>query len=267
MHSDGESRWVKRGALLAGCFVLLLAAVVALWTLSRATAGSAEPAGPDPVVMKWPLWPYLTACSGPAFDPVSVFSGRTNAERGRGRTETILRRTIQRWKDYSPSLPKHHWRLLSKGLKIVEYGHGRLPGVEVASIEKSKGRWKFTGYNSECEPTSIVQRREAITWTLSHHQRSLDPNTEQIWIDLGPGECAGGRSQNDRALRPVFYELGNRLLMVMRLRPLPSRPGVIYTCVDVAEPPLQVSLPGPLGPRKLFDGGVYPPTRAKLITR
>lgn len=247
------------------CLGLILGLAGVLCLTPRAMAGSAGPAGPDPEVKKWPSWPYLTTCyRSPAFDPVSVFSGSTEAELGTDPKAEGLRKTIQEWQQGFPTLPKHNWRLLSEGPGVVSYGHGRLPGVEVLSLKESEGSWSFSGYDSRCEPTSIVQRRRAITWTLASRQRSLRPGTRRIWIDLGPGECAGGRSQNARAMKPAFRQLGKRLLLVMRLRPLP--PGA-YTCQGIIEPPMRVSLPGRLGPRKLFDGGVYPPTRAKLVKR
>ncbi len=147
---------------------------------------------------------------------------------------------------------------------MVVYGHGRLPGVDQLTLEESNGAWDFAGYSSACQPTSVVDGRMAITWTLSSKQSSLRPGTRQLWIDLGPGECSGGQSQNARAMKPVFFELNERLLMVMRLKPLP--PGN-YTCPGLIEPPLRVKLPKRLGGRVLFDGGVYPPSQAVLPRR
>jgi hypothetical protein len=217
------------------------------------------------MVAKWPSWPYPTACgSGPAFDPVSVFSGPTEAEAGAGPAEDGLRKTIAEWQTGYPTLPKHNWRLLSQEPGVVVYGHGRLPGIEELTLEESNGSWNFASYSSGCEPTSIVNGRQAITWTLSSKQSHLRPSTRQLWIDLGPGECASGRSQNARAMKPVFLEMGKRLLIVMRLKPLP--PGN-YTCVGIFEPPLRVRLPKRLGNYALFDGGVYPPSRASLPKR
>lgn len=228
--------------------------------VSGALVTSAAPQGPDPEVAKWPRWPYPTTCEGlPPFDPVAVFGGSMGAETGPGPKEEGLRKTIKEWQTGYPTLPKHNWRLLSEGPGVVQYGHGRLPGVESLTLEESEGRWDFASYSSRCEPTTIVDRRPAITWSLAAKQPKLRPDTKRIWIDLGPGECASGRSQNARAMGPIFFELGKRLLMVMRLKPLP--PGG-YTCQAIVEPPLRVSLPKRLGNRKLFDGGVYPPTQA-----
>ena len=193
------------------------------------------------------------------FNPFEVFSGPTEAELGSGAAEEGLRKTIAEWQTGYPTLPKHHWRVLAEGTGVVVYGHGRLPGVESLVLKESKAEWSFEGYDSRCEPTSIVNGRAAITWTLSRHQPPSRPSTRQLLINLGPGECASGMSQNARAMKPVFYELGSQLLMTMRLRPLP--PGG-YTCQGIIEPPLRVSLPERLGGRKLFDGGVYPPKEA-----
>jgi hypothetical protein len=220
--------------------------------------GPTVPKGPDPVAAKWPSWPYLTSCDRIPFDPVQVFSGATNAERGRGRPERKLRRTIAEWQTAYLTLPKHHWRLLARTPRYVSYAHGRLPSVEVVSLEKSMRGWSFATYSGGCEPTSVLQGSASIvTWTLAAGQ-DLKPETTEISIDLGPGPCASGRSQNERAIAPVFFELDRKMMMVMRLRPLP--PGG-YTCQGIVDPPLTVALPAPLGDRQLYDGSVYPPTR------
>lgn len=254
------ARGVRWEPFVLGGLGLLVSVAGVLMLASSVFAASERPRGPDPAVAEWPSWPYPTTCEwGSTFDPVSVFSGPTEAELGPGPAEEGLRKTIAEWQHGFPTLPKHNWRLLAKGPGVVVYGHGRLPGVESLTLEESKGSWSFAGYSSRCEPTSIVRGRAAITWTLARHQPALGPSTKRILINLGPGECSGGKSQNARAMKPVFHALGRRLLMVMRLRPLP--PGG-YTCQGIIEPPMQVSLPGRLGTRRLFDGGVYPPTRA-----
>lgn len=215
--------------IFCSVFACLLVCVGLAATSLPVAFSAPAPQGPDPVVAKWPHWPYPTSCgNGLTFDPVSVFSGPTEAEAGTGPAEA---------------------------------GHGRLPGVEEVTLKESSGEWTLGGYSGRCDPTSVVNGREAITWTLSSKQKSLRPGTRALWIDLGPGECASGRSQNARAMKPVFFELGKRLLMVMRLKPLP-RGG--YTCEGISEPPLQVKLPKRLGDHTLFDGGVYPPSRAVL---
>jgi len=65
-------------------------------------------------------------------------------------------------------------------------------------------------------------------------------------------------------MKPIFEQVGKKLLMIMRLRPLP--PGG-YTCVGTREPPLKVHLPERLGTRKLYDGGTYPPADVAKIWR
>lgn len=246
-------------------FVSLLICVWCTAMPAPGALGAPIPQGPDPMVAKWPDWPYPTTCGwGAAFDPVSAFSGPTEAEAGAGPAEAALRQTIGEWQTGYPTLPRHNWRLMGQEPGVAVFGQGHLPGVHQLILEESDGAWDFAGYSSNCQPTSIVDGREAITWTLSSKQSRLRPSTRRLWIDLGPGECAGGMSQNARAMAPVVFELGRRLLMVMRLKPLP--PGN-YTCQGIFEPPLRVRLPKPLGNRVLFDGGAYPPSRAVLPKR
>ena len=225
----------------------------------RPTYARPVPSGPDPVVSRWTSWPYLTSCGTAPFDPISVFSGPTNAERGGGRPERSLRRRIAESQTWFPPFPRHHWRQLTRSPRYVAYAHGRLPSVEVLTLHKSrKGRWKLSTYSGGCEPTSVLGGpEEVVDWDLAADQE-LGPATTEVSIDLGSGPCASGMSQNERAIAPVFFELEGKLMMVMRLRPLP--PGG-YTCEGIIDPPLTVTLPAPLGDRQVYDGSVYPPTK------
>lgn len=244
----GFARW---GALVA----VLLALVAACGT------AQAEPApNPDPMLKEWPHWPYPTTCHGLAFDPVVAFGGPTGVELGSRPSEVALREFLHETQSWAqPFGPLSGWRLLAETEGQVEFASGRLSrggGPSVMSFDYENGEWKPSTFSSGCQPTSIVGGLHAITWSLAADQKALRKGTSAIWIDLGPGPCASGRSQNARALKPVFRSIGKNLLMVMRLRPLP--PGY-YTCQGILDPPMKVKLPGRLGKRRLYDGGTYPP--------
>jgi hypothetical protein len=102
--------------------------------------------------------------------------------------------------------------------------------------------------------------REAITWTLDPLQPQLRPSTRKIEVNLGPGECSSGRSQNDRLQKPEFRERNGALLMTLWLRPVP--PG-LHTCEGLIEPPVTIRLPESLGQGRLLDGGTYPPSSGR----
>lgn len=242
---------MKLWGVLAGvafCCVMALGVGVA-------GAASESVGGPDPAVSEWPEWPHPVACGyGTPFDPVAAFSGPTNAERGAKPSEKALAQYLREGElDW---VRKHQWRLVTDTANRAEFASGRLiPGPEWMTFESQGGVWKWSGYSSRCEPASLRRGRPAITWTLAKGVH-LTPKTTTIEINLGPGECSGGRSQNDRLQKPEFREQQGTLMMTLWLKPLP--PG-IYTCPGLIEPAVKIRLPGPLGKRPLMDGGTYPP--------
>jgi hypothetical protein len=241
-------------------FCLGVTAVLAIGASIASAAREKPAAGPDPVVAEWTEWPHLVSCGGPPFDPVASFSSPTGVERER----TPQARALRRFITFFPEefVRKHDWRLLAEEGGEAVFGAGRLPDeVEVISVERRKGAWKGWGYSSRCEPASIRREREAITWELAPDQPQLSAKTQSILVQLGPGECNGGKPQAKRLQKPEFREQNGALLMSLWLRPLP--PGG-YTCQGVIEPPVRIRLPEPLGNRPLMDGGTYPPRLAQL---
>lgn len=235
-----------------------LLALALLGALAGA-AGAVTATGPDPVVNAWPEWPYPTTCGSLPFDPVETFSGPTRAERGSRPSEVALRRFLRKDRWAREYLPRRHWRLLAENRRLAEFASGRLSspyGPSIVSFLRRKGRWKLSGLSDGCTPTSIVDGEAAISWTLDPRRPLPGPESHEIWIELGPGPCSSGKSQNDRARKPLVWQAGDKLLMLMRLRPLP--PGG-YTCLGIVEPPLKVQLPSPLSGLRLYDGGTYPP--------
>jgi hypothetical protein len=245
------------------------AVLAALLVAATSFAAVAEaPVGPDPVVEKWPQWPYKTSCGDLEFDPVAVFGGPTGAERGSRPSEKALSAFLKRERWVSDYLPTRHWRLLAETGDAAEFASGRLSygnGPTTVSLERKAGRWKLWGLSDGCEPTSIVDGFHAVTWTLPLDKPRPQSIDRHLWINLGPGPCNGGRSQNAMAREPVIWRIDRKLMMAMTLEPLP--PGG-YTCQGLIEPPLKVTLPEPVGNYRLFDGATYPPRDAlKTWTR
>ena len=252
------------GVIRRGIALGLLLAVMGSGALARADGAS----GPDPVVQEWPYWPYPTTCGVLSFDPVAAFSSSTGAEYGSRPSEIALRAYLEEMERYAyPTVPRYDWRLLAENERSAEFASGRMAepgGPSVVRVSEKDGVWKYSGSSSGCQPTSIVDGTAATTWRLARDQKALRKGTRTIRVDLGPSPCSGGRSQNARAMKPLFWKLGRKLFMVLRLRPLPPGP---HTCLGVVEPPLKVRLPARLGKRKLFDGGTYPPADVAEIWR
>jgi hypothetical protein len=160
-------------SVLVGVVTLLVVLVAAV----SATGAADDAAGPDPALAEWPEFPYRVACREITFDPMAVFSGPTNAERG-----------------------------------------------------------------------SLSSERALHT----------------VRVDVG-APCARGENLAAQAEDPVFDEIDGKLLMTVWLRPQHGG-GPSFCEEDVPRgPPLVVELPGPLGNRELFDGGVFPPEPAQHL--
>jgi hypothetical protein len=235
--------------------------LLSCWLLAFGTASadpaSEPPSGPDPAVQKWPAWPYLASCGGLPFDPVAVFSGPTGAELGSEGPEAALRRFLRN--RYFPWINARHWRRIAGDERTVEFASGRLSSqLETVMVELDGGRWKDTGYSSDCDPTSIVGNGPVVTWDLARQGKPLKKWARKVRVNLGGGPCSGGRPQNPRA-RAVFQPLSDKLLMTIWLRPLPAG---VYTCEGISEPPLTVRLPERIRLSRLWDGATYPPTPA-----
>lgn len=240
----------------------LLVAVLCLLSAGPASANSG-PSGPDPLVAKWPAWPYPVSCGFVPFDPVTVFSGPTEAELGTQPSAVALRAFLHSG-DF-PGLPTQDWRLLAENATHAEFVRGRLAAeLTWLSFEQSDGAWKWISYSSDCDPISIMGRGPVINWTLAYEQQPpLRGNITSIEVNLSGGPCDGGRSLNRHA-HPVFRTLGRKLLLTVWIDPIP--PGN-YTCPALIEPPFRVRLPSRLGNRHLFEGGTYPPLSAGQTRR
>lgn len=210
------------------------------------------------MVTKWTSWPYPTTCGILPFDPVTVFSGPTDAELGTSSAETALREFLQRGD--LPWVQQKYWRLLAEDSSRAEFAHGRLSAeLEWLLFERVKGQWKWTSYSSNCKPTSIAGRGAVVNWTIAERGRyPLKPGTRRVHVGLSGGPCDGGRAENPHA-HALFKTIQRKLLMTIWLDPVP--PGN-YTCPALIEPPLVVRLPARLGSRTLYDGSTYPPIAA-----
>jgi hypothetical protein len=244
---------VKR---LATAF-LLCAMLVAALAASASGFAVTYANGPDPAVSRWPAWPYAVGCLGVTFDPVAIFGGATEAEKGTGAPELALRRYLD--EGLYPQLPTEFWRQVAASPGRVSFSSGRLEQglFWLTAGETSPGQWSIVGNVDECRARSMRDGEAAIAWGLAKGQ---DLNRGSRLIEVGlhsSGPCDAGRS-HDNAAEPRFRQIGGNLVLTIWLKPLP--PGN-YKCLRRKEKPLSVKLPGPLGNRRLWDGSSFPPRR------
>ncbi len=245
-----------------GAYLCCAIAAVVVWASAEEAWASSTPAGPDPALAGWEEWSYPVTCSSPdqAFDPLTAFSGLTGAELGSSPAEQGLRAEIEGTKDWYEPIPAHGWRRIAESEAEAQFTRGRLSGqLEwLALARDTDGKWGFHQSSSDCEPTVSIEGGTVVTWSLARKQKHLTPQTQTLWIDLGPGECASGARQNPRA-RFRFRTMGKRLLMIAWLKPVG---GGAQTCEGTIEPSRRVHLPQPLGEYRLFDGATFPPVPA-----
>lgn len=241
---------MKRIAItITAVLCLAFAATAQGWAIKFAS-------GPDPAVARWPSWPDRTGCLGVTFDPVAIFNGPTEAEKGSGAPELALRRYLD--EGLYPQVPTKFWRLVAATDTRAYFASGRLEqGLFWLAFGLADGQWRRVGDLDECRARTVRDGSVAVRWDLAHGQ-DLTGRSKRALVKLTGNEgCNGGRSLN-AAASPEFRPAGRKLVLTVWVEPLP--PG-IYTCEKRREPPLAVKLPGRLGKRQLWDGSFYPPRR------
>jgi hypothetical protein len=238
---------------------------VALISALGALAGAASPAAaiePDPVVSRWPTWPYPVTCGSLPFDPISVFGGTLNAALGTQPAEVALREFLA-----SHNVPWHppgYWRLAAANEEIAELVSGRLStGLDWMRLENQDSVWKWTG-SGGCKPRSLRNGIVSSEWRLLDESAGLKPKTRALTIGVQELACTGGADPSARIQVPDLLFSKHRLIIATWITPLP--PG-IHTCPGNPVAPYKLKLPRPLSNRVLVDGSTYPPKRRATTLR
>jgi hypothetical protein len=258
--SPVSTRLHSLSVLALGIAILGIAAIA----LVSDSGAEPSPAGPDPALAAWPGWPYQATCGYMGFNPVSVFSGPAEAERGAGAPEAALRGMLVR--NFPFPLPDHGWRLAARRHRKALFLYGRL-GAEFESpdqlgdieLEHRDGRWRMRTSGSFCNMFTVWHGRDAGAWQLAPKQPPLSPATRRLQVVTG-ARCA--RNQEPPLVTPRFDEIAGKLVMTLLLKYQDS-PGGICEPGLPPWPPVVVELPEPLGDRELYDGAFFPPVPAQ----
>ncbi len=246
--------------LRAVLLVPVLLAVVGSGTVANASSG------PDPALRQWPSWPFPVGCGSAArpFDPIAVFGGSADALQGTDPPSTALREFIGAPPPGVLGVPQADWREAGVDATHAEFIGGSLAGqLSVLSTELVAGVWKPAGFGN-CVLSSVRDGSLANGWKLAQDQ-NLRASTKKVKVILGgPDACNDGKPLNPRAQRPVFRQIGRKLLITIWLDPVPPGP---HQCQGVVEIPLVVRLPGRLGRRTIWNGGTYPPVEMESFSR
>src|SRR5262249_32288775 len=118
-------------------------------------------------------------------------------------------------------------------------------------------------YSQYCWLATMRGGRYAASWFLAPGQPLPGPETRTFKIIAG-AHCSKKEKPPTIAGEPGFEQFGDRLVMTIWLHyhytgPIRPGDGSLPDC-----PPLTIELPEPLGTRKLFNGGEYPPAPATV---
>jgi hypothetical protein len=211
-------------------------------------------------VREWSHWDGKVTCGGPPFDPLVAFSRRSDAAEGDRPAEVAFRKFLERGgMTGGDSKPLNGWRLLGERDGYAQFANGSPAGgrMKTWTVGPFHGALRPLSFSGGCLPRLLRHGRAAIAWTLARGQH-LDPSTRSVKVDLGPGECASGASQDERLERPRFRVENGALLMALWIHPVHSKPGEMRTCVGTIEPPVTIRLPRRLGTLRLLDGRGLP---------
>jgi hypothetical protein len=233
-------------------------------------SGAVPPtASPDPALAEWPGWPYRATCGYMGFNPVRVFAGSAQAERGEGGPEAALRGMLAR--NFPFPLPDHDWRLAARRRGKALFLHGRLgaefesPGqLENIELEQRDGRWQMRTGGGFCDMFTVWRGRDAGGWQLAPKQPPLGPATQRLRVITG-ARCS--RDQTPPVVTPRFDEIAGKLVMTLLLTYEQTGRTTICEPGLPPWPAVVVELPEPLGDRPLYDGAFFPPIPAQRYER
>jgi hypothetical protein len=210
--------------------------------------------GPDPATERWPAWPHAATCLETTFDPVSTFSGPTEAENGMGAPEVALRTYLA--ERLHAGLPLKNWRALSVTESEARFAAGRLAlGLITLEARLVDGRWAVNGSPAECRAKTSSETATAVRWRLKGPRHDPHPETRQLRIETRVEAC---RPPPTSELGNQFRQVGRDLILTV-WQETPGGP--VPKCMRRETYTLAVPLPGNLGNRRLWDGSTYPPRR------
>jgi hypothetical protein len=110
-------------------------------------------------------------------------------------------------------------------------------------------------------PTTEVEGRVGpAAWWIDPAAIPLSPKATKIPGLIREQGCASGRSPEGRVLDPAIFSADDAMLVTFWVR----RPSGNQECPRNPDFPVEITLPEPLGDRKLLDGSAIPPRDATV---
>jgi len=235
-----------------------LAALVGLVGLVAGACGqpAIPPTRPEPT-----LSADLSFSCGEDVFPAAALTSPEGAEAADAPPAAALRRYLRSGAPAAEDLPLGGYRILrADDARVLFATSGLSGGMLVLEARNESEVWRVSGPRS-CAPRLSVPGLHAATWRLAPGAPLPGADAVAFVALVSEVDCVSGKSAEGRVLPPVVIREAARVLVVFAVRPPPSTG--FETCPAAPPTPVEVPLGGPLGPRALLDGGVFPPAEVE----
>jgi hypothetical protein len=237
-------------------------------------AAAACSAGPTfPPVPTWPvpaeILPQATSggaasvitCGGRTF-PASGLSAPTGAEKASGPEFDALRASLLKFGPEFPGSDAWTWQLAGRdatGATFLARTDGLDSDWAAVEVAVDASGWHPMSMGG-CNPHAVLSADFGpASWALDPAFGTPTADTTELHILVWERSCSGGSPATGRISAPVIQSTSTTVTITIGVRPLRAPEGVVYGCPMPPGTPAILSLPAPLGPRMLLDGGTVPP--------
>ena len=231
-----------------------LGAVLAL--LSIAGCGSSTPSVAPTLDPAAALAAMRFTCGGAPF-PAAALTGPIGAEQADTPAAAALRAFLADPPVAGrPNHPRAGYRLLAASPRSAEFG----AGLAYVRVALGPTEWAVEEWG-ECRPRAAFEGLNGATWTFAPDVPFPTKRSQAFTALVQETQCTGGLTADGRVLPPAILVGSAEVLVIFAVRPPPPPPpGTTALGCPAPQPTrVEVTLPEPLGERRLLDGGVSPP--------
>jgi hypothetical protein len=144
------------------------------------------------------------------------------------------------------------WRALARSDSEALFARGRPPQLLTATVRRGAlRRWSYLGSSASQPLRATRDGIRASSWRLDP-SHELDPEDTTLRLLVTEQAHASGKRADGRVLAPDIYSDSDELVLTVFVSP---RQG-FQNGLPNPETPVRVSLPHPVGPRRLIDGAL-----------
>jgi hypothetical protein len=153
--------------------------------------------------------------------------------------------------------PQAGWYVLTESdeqLTLISADPG---GAAFMTFEATRVGWSWAGASGygKCRlRVKLPDELGEVRWKLDPAFDPPNPESTEIHVRVTERACVGGGAMGDRLLGPQVIETDSEVLIAFAAIALPGA----HTCPGNPSTPLTVTLPTPLGERRIHDGLVVP---------